>query len=79
MIDNKAIDSIIKVLGVGGVTIDDLRSAPLGQVVNLCNLLSHLHQLADAEVQDRVERMRPGKGGRIPYAKRLRGEASRWA
>jgi uncharacterized protein YutE (UPF0331/DUF86 family) len=61
MKDNELIDSIIKALDAGGLTSEDLRTAPLAQVINLRNLLHHWHQLSDAEVQKRVEATRPKK------------------
>jgi hypothetical protein len=59
MNDNAKLDAVIKLLDIGGITLADVRSAPLAQVVNLRNLLHHWHQLTDAEIQARVERTRP--------------------
>jgi hypothetical protein len=59
MQDNTKIDAVIKLLDIGGITLDDVRTAPLAQVINLRNLLHHWHQLTDAEIQARVERTRP--------------------
>jgi hypothetical protein len=59
MTDNKKIDAAIKALDVGGVTLADLRSAPLEQVVKLRNLLGQWQKLAEAEVQDRAKRTAP--------------------
>ena len=58
MTDNKTSDAIIKLLDVGGLTLEDLRSAPLQQVINFRTLAHHWHQLADVEVQKRVEHTR---------------------
>jgi hypothetical protein len=57
MKDSKAIDAVIKLLDAGGLT-QDLRIAPLEQVINLRNLLDHWCQIAEGEIQDRVERTR---------------------
>jgi hypothetical protein len=58
MKDSKAIDAVIKLLDAGGLTREDLRIAPLEQVINLRNLLDHWCQIAEGEIQDRVERTR---------------------
>jgi hypothetical protein len=58
MTDNKTIDAIIKLLDVGGLTLEDLRSAPLQQVINFRTLAHHWYQLADIEVKKRVESTR---------------------
>jgi hypothetical protein len=55
-------EALATIKALDGLTVADLRSAPLEQLVQASNLLQHLHQLADAEVNDRVERTRPGKG-----------------
>ena len=57
MKDNKTIDAIIKLLDVGGLTLEDLRSAPLQQVINFRTSAHHWYQLADVEVK-RVESTR---------------------
>jgi hypothetical protein len=58
MKDNPKIDAVIKLLDAGGLTLEDLRSAPLQQVINFRTLAHHWHQLADVEVQKRVEHTR---------------------
>jgi hypothetical protein len=59
MNDNAVIDAITKCLDAGGLTRDDLSTAPLAQIINFRNLLYHWHSLAEAEVQKRVEATRP--------------------
>jgi hypothetical protein len=59
MKDNAVIDAIIKCLDAGGLTREDLHTAPLAQLINFRNLCDHWHQLADAEIQKRVEATRP--------------------
>jgi hypothetical protein len=59
MNDNAVIDAIIKCLDAGGLTREDLQSAPLAQLLNFRNLCSHWHELTDAEIQKRVEESRP--------------------
>jgi hypothetical protein len=56
--DNLKIDAVIRLLDVGGLTLEDLRSAPLQQVINFRTLAHHWHQLADVEVRKRVEQTR---------------------
>jgi hypothetical protein len=52
-------DSVIKLLDVGGITHEDLRAAPVAQLINLRNLPGEWHAFANAEVQKRVEPTRP--------------------
>jgi hypothetical protein len=59
MTDNKA-SAAAKALS--GVIPADMKSGPLKQVAHLCNVLEHLRRLAWAEVNDRVERARHGRG-----------------
>jgi hypothetical protein len=58
--DNKFIDHAIRILDPKiGITRDDLRSAPLTQIIKLRARLEHWHQQANAEVEKRVEETRP--------------------
>jgi len=57
--DNKTIDAVIKLLDVGGITHEDLRAAPVAQLINPGNLPGEWHAFANAEVQKRVEPTRP--------------------
>jgi hypothetical protein len=53
--DNPKINMVIKLLDAGGLTLEDLRSAPLPQVINFRTLAHHWYQLADVKVKKRVE------------------------
>ena len=55
---NPKIDEVIRLLDAGGLTLEDLRSAPLQQVTNFRTLAHHWYQLADVEVRKRVESTR---------------------
>jgi hypothetical protein len=55
MKDNLKIDAVIKLLDAGGLTLEDLRSAPLQQVTYFRTMAHHWYQLADVEVKKRVE------------------------
>lgn len=59
MRDNKTTDAVIRRLDVGGITHEDLRSAPVAQLINLRNLPGRVAAFANAEIQKRVEATRP--------------------
>lgn len=58
MKDNKTIDAVIKLLDVGGITHEDLRTAPVAQMINIRKFASEWHAFANAEIQERVEATR---------------------
>jgi hypothetical protein len=54
----RPIDAVIKGLDVGAITHEDLRTAPVAQLINLRNLLGEWHAFANAEIQKRIEATR---------------------
>jgi hypothetical protein len=58
MRDNPKIDAVIKLLDAGGLTREDLHTATLAQVIKLRNVLYNWHELADLEIEKRVEQAR---------------------